>query len=78
MEFTEQQADLDADSEYVQELKAKYSQYSEKEVLKLQQQILHYEAQIEVYTEKIKELTDKIVHMQGNLLDDDVEMRICF
>lgn len=70
-ELTDQQADLDADSNYVQELKAKYSQYSEKEVLKLQQQIAHYEAQIEVYTARIKELTDKTAHMQSSLLDDD-------
>lgn len=70
-ELTEQQADLDADQEYVQGLKEKYNQYSEREVLKLQQQLSHYEAQIEVYTERIKELTDKTAHMQGSLLDDD-------
>lgn len=67
----EQQADLDVDTEYVKNLKAKYSQYSETEVLKLQQQLLHYEEQIAVYTARIKELTAQIAHMQGILLDDD-------
>lgn len=70
-ELEDQRADLDADSEYVRELKAKYDQYSEKEVLKLQHQIGHYEVQIEVLMARIKELTDKTAHMQGSLLDED-------
>lgn len=70
-ELKEQQADLDADTEYVQSLKEKYNQYSEREVIKLQQQIAHYETQIEVFTERIKELTEKIAHMQSSLLNDD-------
>ncbi len=70
-ELTQQQAELDADSEYVRELKEKYNQYSEKEVLKLQQKNEHYEAQIEVYTERIRELTEKTVHMESSFLDDD-------
>lgn len=70
-DLREQQADLDADTEYIQGLKEKYSQYSEREVLKLQQQIAHYETQIEVFTERIKELTEKTAHMQTSLLDDD-------
>ena len=70
-DLVEQKSDLDADSEYIKELKKKYSQYSEKEVLKLQQQIAHYESQIEVYTARIQELVDKNTHMQVNLLDDD-------
>lgn len=70
-DLREQQADLDADTEYVQGLKEKYSQYSEREILKLQQQIAHYETQIEVFTERIKELTEKTAQMQSSLLDDD-------
>ena len=70
-DLEEQKAELDADTEYVKGLKVKYSQYSETEVLKLQQQIQHYEAQIEVYITKIKELMTKTAHMQGSLLDDD-------
>lgn len=70
-DLREQQADLDADTEYVRGLKEKYSQYSERAVLKLQQQIAHYETQIEVFVERIKELTEKTAHMQSSLLDDD-------
>lgn len=70
-ELTEQQADLEADSEYVRELKTKYSQYSEKEVLRLQLEIQHYKEQIEVYTTRIKELTEKNTKIQGSLLDDN-------
>ncbi len=70
-ELEDQQADLDADSEYVRELKDKYNQYSEKEVLKLQQQIGHYEVQVEALMSRIKELTDKTAHMQVSLLDGD-------
>lgn len=70
-ELTEEKADLDADTEYVQSLKAKYSQYSEKEVLKLQQEIEHYEIQISLFKERIDELNDKTARMQNNMLDDD-------
>ena len=70
-ELRDDKADLDADMEYVKELKSKYSQYSEKEVLKRQQQIDHYEERVEVLTSRIKELTEQNAQMRGNLLDDD-------
>ena len=70
-ELRDDKADLDADMEYVKELKSKYSQYSEKEVLKRQQQIDHYEERVEVLTSRIKELSEQNAQMRGNLLDDD-------
>lgn len=70
-DLREQQADLDADTEYVRGLKEKYSQYSEREVLKLQQQIDYYKNQIDVFAERIKELTEKTAHMQTLILDND-------
>lgn len=70
-ELEEQQADLDEDTEYVNGLKEKYSQYSEKEVLKLQQEVEHYKIQIAYCNERIKELSEKIAHMESVLLDDD-------
>ena len=70
-ELRDDKADLDADMEYVKELKSKYSQYSEKEVLKRQQQIDHYEERVEVLSSRIKELSEQNAQMRGNLLDDD-------
>lgn len=70
-ELTEQQEELDADSQYVRELKKKYSRYSENEVWKLQQIKEHYEIQIKAYTERIQELNEKTARMESRLLDDD-------
>lgn len=67
----EQQADLDEDTEYVNSLKEKYNKYSEKEVIKLQQEVEHYKIQIECCNERIKELSDKNAHIESTLLDND-------
>lgn len=75
-EIAEQKADLDEESEYVKELKAKYSQYSEKEVIKLQEQIAHYEQQIDAYSEIIKEQREKATKMESALLDDNGESMV--
>lgn len=70
-DLVDQQADLDADREYIKELKEKYNKYSEREVLLLQHKLEHYEAQVEVYTSQLKELSDKTAQMQSKILDDD-------
>lgn len=70
-ELSEDRADFDEDRKYVKELKDKYSQYSEEEVLKLREQIAHHEARIKSDGEIIKEYRDKNAHMESSLLDDD-------
>ena len=70
-ELNEEKADFDEDREYVKELKEKYCQYSEEEVLKLREQIAHYEARIKNDEEIIKEYRTKNARMESNLLDDD-------
>lgn len=70
-ELNEDRADFDEDRKYVKELKDKYSQYSEEEVLKLREQIAHHEARIKSDEEIIKEYRDKNTHMESSLLDDD-------
>ncbi len=70
-ELNENRADFDEDRKYVKELRDKYSQYSEEEVLKLREQIAHHEARIKSDEEIIKEYRDKNTHMESSLFDDD-------
>ena len=70
-ELDEDRADFDEDRKYVKELREKYSQYSEDEVIKLKEQIAHHEARIKSDEEIIKEYRDNNTHMESSLLDDD-------
>ena len=70
-ELDEDRADFDEDCKYVKELREKYNQYSEDEVIKLKEQIAHHEARIKSDEEIIKEYREKNTHMESSLLDDD-------
>lgn len=70
-ELDEDRADFDEDCKYIKELKEKYSQYSENEVIKLKEQIAHHEARIKSDEEIIKEYREKNTRMESSLLDDE-------
>ena len=69
--LNEERANFEEDYKYVKELKDKYNQYSEAEVIKLREQIAHHEARIKSDDEIIKDYRDKNTHMESILLDDD-------
>ena len=71
LELKEDEAELKEDKDYVKSLKEKYSQYSEKEVLKLKEQIAHNETRIKADEEIIKGYRTKSANVDSLLLDDE-------
>ncbi len=71
LELEEEQAEVEADQEYIADLKKKYNQYSEKEVLRLQQELDHMKSQLDFYVERIKELSEQNAKLESTVLDDN-------